>query len=80
MRTAIPFREISGRLPYNDCDLVSKECFVVYSEEYEKARKEFVNCLWMSVIGLGVPIYNAIHEWLPIMRREKEKALNAGKH
>ena len=50
----------------------------MYSEEYERAKKEFKNCLWMSVIGLGVPIYNALHEWLPIMNREKEKALWEG--
>ena len=30
-------------------------------------------------IGLGVPIYNALHEWLPIMKREKERALRAQK-
>ena len=47
----------------------------MYSKEYEAAKKEFVNCIWMSLIGLGVPIYNAIHEWWPIMKREKEKAL-----
>ena len=47
----------------------------MYSEEYEKAKKEFKNCLLMSVIGLGVPIYNAFKEWWPIMKREKEKAL-----
>lgn len=51
----------------------------MYSEEYERAKKEFTNCLWMSVIGLGVPIYNAIHEWWPIMQREKQKALEAKK-
>ena len=51
----------------------------MYSKEYDAARKEFVNCLWMSVIGVGVPIYNAFHEWLPIMRREKEKALREGR-
>ena len=49
----------------------------MYSEEYERARKEFKNCLWMSVFGLGVPIYNAIHEWWPIMQAEKHKALSA---
>ncbi len=47
----------------------------MYSKEYEAAKKEFVNCLLMSVVGMGVPIYNAFHEWLPIMKREKEKAL-----
>ncbi|MBQ3305107.1 MAG: hypothetical protein IJH03_11285 [Clostridia bacterium] len=51
----------------------------MYSEEYEKAKKEFNNCLRMCIIGLGVPIYNAFHEWLPIMKREKERALKAQK-
>ncbi|MBQ9038634.1 MAG: hypothetical protein IJ119_04005 [Clostridia bacterium] len=51
----------------------------MYSEEYEKAKKEFNNCLRMSIIGLGVPIYNALHEWLPIMRREKANALKSQK-
>lgn len=51
----------------------------MYSAEYEEAKKEFVNCLCMSVIGLGVPIYLAFHEWWPIMKREKRRALNAEK-
>ncbi|MBQ6372947.1 MAG: hypothetical protein IJJ45_00490 [Clostridia bacterium] len=51
----------------------------MYSREYEVAKKEFINCLWMSVIGMGVPIYNAFHEGLPVMRREKEKALREGR-
>ena len=51
----------------------------MYSEEYEKAKKEFNNCLRMSIIGLGVPIYNAFHEWLPIMKREKKRALKSRK-
>ena len=34
----------------------------MYSKEYEAAKKESVNCLWMRIIGLGVPIYNAFHE------------------
>ncbi len=51
----------------------------MYSKEYEAAKKEFVNCLRMSVIGLGVPIYNAVHEWWPIMQREKKKALEAAR-
>lgn len=50
----------------------------MYSEEYEKAKKEFYNCLWMGIIGLGVPFVLAFKEWRPIMRREKEKALAAG--
>ena len=50
----------------------------MYSERYETAKKEFKNCLWMSIVGLGVPVYYAFHEWLPIMRREKKKALMEG--
>lgn len=49
----------------------------MYSEEYERAKKEFINCLCMGIIGLGVPFVLAFREWLPIMRREKEKALAA---
>ena len=76
----VPFREISAGLPYNGGDIDSKErWFHMYSEEYEKAKKEFNNCLRMCIIGLGVPIYNAFHEWLPIMKREKERALKAQK-
>ena len=50
----------------------------MYSEEYEAAKKEFVNCLCMSIIGVGVPIVIAFKEWLPIMRREKKRALERG--
>ena len=50
----------------------------MYSKEYEAAKKEFNNCLRMSIIGLGVPVYNAFHEWWPIMKREKAKALREG--
>ena len=49
----------------------------MYSKEYEEARKEFINCLWMGIIGLGVPFVLAFKEWRPIMRREKEKAFAA---
>ena len=59
--------------------LIGKGRFFVYSEEYDKARKEFRNCLFMCIFGMGIPIYNAFHEWWPIMQREKEKALNQGK-
>ncbi len=41
--------------------------------EYINARKEFINCMCMSLIGLGVPIIIAFREWLPIMRAEKKK-------
>ena len=47
----------------------------MYSKEYQRAKKEFINCLVFGIIGLGVPFYNAFKEWLPIMKREKEKAL-----
>lgn len=49
----------------------------MYSEEYERAKKEYNNCLRMCIIGMGVPIWNALHEWKPIMEREKKKALEA---
>ena len=44
-----------------------------HSEEYVEARKEFINCLAMSLIGLGVPLILAFREWLPIMRAESKK-------
>ena len=47
----------------------------MYSKEYEEAKKEFVNCLVMGWIGLGVPYVIAFKEWWPIMKREKKKAL-----
>lgn len=43
------------------------------SEEYKNARKEFINCLCLSIMGLGVPIVIAFKEWLPIMKAEKKK-------
>ena len=50
----------------------------MYSETYQKARKEFINCLCMSVIGVGFPLVNAFGYWLPIMREEKAKAPKKG--
>ena len=47
----------------------------MYSQAYEDAKKEFVNCLWMGVIGLGVPFVLALKEWWPVMKQEKQKAL-----
>jgi len=44
------------------------------TKEYLEARKEFINCICMSLFGLGVPIVIALTEWLPIMRAEKQKA------
>ena len=43
------------------------------SKEYLEAKKEFWNCIGMTIFGLGVPLYNAFREWLPIMRAEKRK-------
>ena len=51
----------------------------MYSKEYEEAKKEFVNCLWMGLIGLGVPFFLAFKEWWPIMKREKQKAIQQEK-
>lgn len=33
------------------------------SKAYLEAKKEFVNCLCMSIIGLGVPVVIAFKEW-----------------
>ena len=49
----------------------------MHSEAYLEARKEFINCLCMSLIGLGVPVYLAFKEWLPIMRAEKRRQKGA---
>jgi len=45
----------------------------MHSEAYLEARKEFINCLCMSIIGLGIPVVIAFKEWLPIMLQEKRK-------
>ena len=47
----------------------------MYSKRYETAKKEFINCLWMGIVGVGVPFYLAFKEWWPIMKEEKKKAL-----
>lgn len=49
----------------------------MYSEEYKRAKKEFINCMIFGIVGMGVPFYIGFKEWLPIMKREKEKALSA---
>ena len=48
------------------------------SKEYLEAKKEFWNCIAMTIFGLGVPLYNAFREWLPIMRAEKKKRTGSG--
>ena len=45
----------------------------MHSEAYIAAKKEFINCLCMTIIGVGVPLVIAFTEWLPIMREEKKK-------
>lgn len=50
----------------------------MHSEAYRAARKEFINCLCMSLIGLGVPIVLAFTEWWPIMQAEKRKEREQG--
>ena len=45
----------------------------MHSDAYLDAKKEFINCLCMTIIGLGVPLVLAFTEWLPIMREEKRK-------
>ena len=42
------------------------------TKEYIEAKKEFWNCIRMSIFGLGVPIVIAFKEWLPIMKAEKK--------
>lgn len=49
----------------------------MHSEAYLEARKEFINCICMSIIGLGVPIFLAFTEWWPIMKAEKAKRAEA---
>ena len=53
----------------------SREVIHMYSQEYEKAKKEFINCLVMGPVGLFVPFVLAFKEWWPIMKREKQKAM-----
>ncbi|MBQ9197560.1 MAG: hypothetical protein IJ157_10030 [Clostridia bacterium] len=45
----------------------------MHSEEYKRAKKEFINCLCFGIISMGVPFVLAFKEWWPIMRREKQK-------
>ncbi len=43
----------------------------MHSQAYLDARREFINCIVMSPIGLFVPLILAFKEWYPIMKREK---------
>jgi hypothetical protein len=49
----------------------------MYSEAYRAAKKEFINCICMTLFGLGIPLVLAFTEWYPIMRAEKKKAKQA---
>lgn len=49
----------------------------MHSPAYMEAKKEFINCLCMSIFGLGVPIVIAFKEWWPIMKEEKRKEQQA---
>ena len=49
----------------------------MYSERYEAAKKEFINCMVFGIVGLGVPFVIAYKEWWPIMKEEKQKAIAA---
>ena len=69
------FRKISEGTMYNILEFEPEgEQEVMPSAEYVNAKKEFRDCLLMSIFGLGVPIVIAFREWLPIMRAEKAKA------
>lgn len=45
------------------------------TKEYLEYRKEFRNCLLVSIIGLGFPLYYAFRYWKPKMNAEKAKFL-----
>ena len=45
----------------------------MHTPAYKQAKKEFINCLCMSIVGLGVPVWIAFKEWWPIMKAEKNK-------
>ena len=49
----------------------------MHSVEYEKARKEFWNCIILSPITFFVSFVLAFTEWRPMMRRELAKERQA---
>ena len=51
----------------------------MYSQEYEEAKKEFVNCLVVGPFGLFVPYVLAFTEWWPLMKHKRKKPWNRGK-
>ncbi|MBQ8654183.1 MAG: hypothetical protein IJ507_04520 [Clostridia bacterium] len=45
----------------------------MHSKKYLQYKKEFMNCLWMTPITLGVSLILAFTEWLPKMKAEKRR-------
>mgnify|MGYP003291359738 CR=1 FL=1 len=43
---------------------------MMHSKRYDDAKKEFWNCIWLSPVGLFVPLWNAFKIWKPIMDEE----------
>lgn len=50
-----------------------------HSDIYNDAHAEFVNCIAMTIMTLGVSLVLAFTEWWPVMNEErrKEKAIAA---
>ncbi len=44
-----------------------------HSDAYNDAHAEFVNCIAMTVITLGVSLVLAFTEWWPIMKAERRR-------
>ena len=45
----------------------------MHSEKYRQYRKEFINCLVLTPITLGVSLVLAFTEWKPKMAEELRK-------
>lgn len=43
------------------------------TKEYLAYKKEFWNCIAVSLIGLGIPLYYAFKYWKPLMNEERAK-------
>lgn len=57
------------------CNAYAERREPMYSKDYEKAKKEFNNCLLMGPLTLFVSWVLAFKEWAPVMRIEKAKAM-----
>ena len=51
----------------------------MHSEAYQKARKEFWNCIFMFPVCFGISIILAFTEWMPVMKEELRKEASAVK-